>query len=92
MITNIQCPHDRRITLTLDTSEVFPSDPGNGTPAMIYFKQGSTKYSATYNCVMDTGEIENYEVTDRVYTWLDNMADAVDDCIDAGTFAKERAA
>lgn len=47
------------IKLVLDSSEVYPEDPGNGTPAMVYFK----KWSATHGCAMDTGELDGGEYT-----------------------------
>jgi hypothetical protein len=56
---------------------------------MVTFKQGSKEYCASYNCAIDTGEIEYHELNDAAYRWLDNMSDEVDACIDAGTMAWE---
>ena len=39
-------------TLVLDSSEVFPDDPGAGTPAMVY---GPKRYQATYWFALNEG-------------------------------------
>ena len=57
--------------IVFDSTEIFPDDPGNGTPLMVYGPRGS---SATYQCAMDTGEIENdrltQEIPAHVHRWL----------------------
>jgi hypothetical protein len=61
--------------LVLDSSEIYPSDPGNGTPAMVY----CGKRSGTYGCVSDTGVLDDdLEVPAKVMEWLHRMAEAVD--------------
>ncbi len=50
MIKKIQGPN--RLQLVLDSSQIFPDDPGNGTPAMVY-RMGrgvSIAESATFWC------------------------------------------
>ena len=60
--------------LVLDSSEIYPNDPGNGTPAMVY----CGKRSGTYGCVTDTHELDGEEVPGKVMEWLHLMAEAVD--------------
>jgi len=57
--------------LVLDTEEVFPDDPGMGTPALVHWR-GAT---ATYWCAMGTGELDSYrdgiiQITDAQMDWL----------------------
>lgn len=40
----------------LDESEVFPDDPGNGTPALVIAPFG--RGTATYDCACDNGEVD----------------------------------
>lgn len=68
----------RRITgpqgliLTLDASEIFPDDPGNGTPAML----DCGEYSGTFWCAADTGELScgEYELTSAQRRWINEVA------------------
>jgi hypothetical protein len=41
------------IRLELDSAQIFPDDPGQGTPAMIHLGLGS----ATYWCALNEGEV-----------------------------------
>ena len=69
------------ITIELDSRQVFADDPGAGTPALVHVG----KYSATYWCALDTGELDGgeYMLTDRQSAWLDEQIDAVSDFIEA---------
>lgn len=60
--------HGPGIRIELDKTEVFPDDPGAGTPAMVYVGRAS----ATFWCALDTGELwgGNVELTDRQVKWL----------------------
>jgi hypothetical protein len=61
--------------LVLDKSEIFPDDPGQGTPAMVYAPNGD---SATYNCATDTGEIGDYQrIPNSIHNWLLDKEDEV---------------
>lgn len=42
------------LKIVLDRSQVFPDDPGQGTPAMVYSASGA---SATLWCAMSEGEL-----------------------------------
>lgn len=69
------------IRLVLDANEIYPDDPGNGTPAMVYCNQ----YPGTYWCALDTGAIGGgeYVLTDAQYRWLDHHFDLVSEFVDA---------
>jgi hypothetical protein len=68
------------IKIELDASEIFPDDPGNGTPAMVF----CGKHGGTFWCALDTGELGcgDYELTDEQHRWLQSRVDAVNDFID----------
>lgn len=63
--------------LVLDSAEVFPDDPGAGTPALVYCPRGR---ASTYFCAIDTGEVDGFDVPDEVHAWLlsDRVVAAVD--------------
>ena len=70
------------ITLTLDATQIFPNDPGQGTPAMVYTRGGS----ATYWCASDTGTVmdDNWiddELSVAQIKWLHEQAGVVADFI-----------
>ncbi len=78
------------IKVVLDSSEVYPEDPGNGCPAMVSVP---FKGSGTYNCVADNGTVcsnwEEHELTRAQMNWLNSepVASAVNIFVD-GWFAK----
>ena len=53
-------PHG--VALVLDSEQVFPDDPGNGTPAIVYYKQ----CTATYWCALGEGEVQPILMNERV--------------------------
>lgn len=63
-------------TIELDTAEVFPNDPGNGTPAMVYSPKNE---SATYWRACDMGTIgdNDAEIPSRVLNWLNAQEETV---------------
>ena len=63
------------IRLDLDASEVYPRDPGMGTPALLTLASGAT---VTFNCAYDTGEAENESLTQGQSDWLEEIAEDVD--------------
>ena len=72
-------------TLVADRREVFPEDPGNGTPLMVYAPRMAG--SGTLGRVLDTGEIDDtrcalMEVPASVMTWLDEVADTAETWLD----------
>lgn len=69
------------IMVELDASQVYPNDPGAGTPAIVLSHFG---YSATYHCALDNGELENSrgqfkKLTKRQIEWLEKIQDEVDE-------------
>ena len=44
------------LIVELDRSQVFPDDPGNGTPAMVRWRG----FSATYWCAVGEEELHNW--------------------------------
>lgn len=62
------------IRVELDTTEVIPSDPGAGCPAVVYVG----RYSGTLWCALDTGYVDTHTITDRQYRWLDSIFEEAD--------------
>jgi hypothetical protein len=64
-----------RIRVELNRRQVFPNDPGAGTPALVWVDGNS----GTYWCVCDTGELlDGPELTPRELRWLDSIYGEVD--------------
>ena len=68
------------LKLVLDTDKVNRENPGDDTPAMVYYKGGS----ATYTCAVGEGEVlgrygETIEIPERLVAWLDRLSDLVDE-------------
>ncbi len=63
------------LRVELDRSQVFPDDPGNGTPAMCYLGRDS----ATYWCARDVGEIDYQQLTDAQCKWLHDIDDEINE-------------
>lgn len=78
--------------VTLDSREVFPDDPGNGTPAMVKSPSGA---SSTLWCAADTGGLladddSVEEIPLRVLDWLQGPAcDHANDFITAVALLKK---
>ena len=43
------------LTVVFDASEIYPNDPGLGTPVMVYSQQ--ERLSATWHCAVSEGEL-----------------------------------
>lgn len=60
------------VELLLDSAEVFPDDPGNGTPALVYYRGGV----GTYWCACEEGEVQAstkmIRLPRKVVSWLEN--------------------
>lgn len=74
--------HDR-LLVELDKAQVFPDDPGNGTPAMVSTKSG---YSATYWCACGEGLLHRngnfggtVDLTEAEIKWLDDLNGEITD-------------
>lgn len=70
-VSTIVCPADSRYRLVLDPSQIFPDDPGAGTPALI---EGPGGVSGTFHCAYGTGEVEGVQLPDAVYRWVETAA------------------
>lgn len=79
---------NRQIRIELDSEQIFPNDPGQGTPAMVILTEGTRKReiaSATFNCASQEGEIEGYHLDDAQANWLNTQIGVVDDFITRNT-------
>ena len=77
----------RNIKLELDSAEIYPDDPGQGTPAMVEYKGGV----GTLNCVegegyVDGGRKGDISVPQECMDWLasDKVQDEVEAMYEAG--------
>ena len=66
------------LRLVLDSAQIFPDDPGQGTPAMVY--KGNA--SSTYWCACGEGELlgpgcESVALSQTQCNWLDAQEEAV---------------
>ena len=74
-----------KLRVELDTQEVFPDDPGKGTPAVVFFDSDNRKFSstATYWCAIGEGELcnakgEAKQLTEKQLEWLNNLGGEID--------------
>lgn len=67
------------LKVELDKSEVYPDDPGAGAPAIVSVADG--KFSATYWCAINEGELEldGYQLSKRQLDWLYRIEDEIND-------------
>lgn len=67
------------LRVVLDRNEVYPDDPGHGTPALVVLGTAS----ASYWCVLDQGEIDGpgcpVSLSDKQRGWLDSVEEHVDE-------------
>ena len=75
------------LKIELDATEIFPDDPGNGTPALVVHPSGVT---GTFWCVNDTGEIDGLETTPTQRAWLDSCENAVNQWVEIRSAAIKR--
>lgn len=58
------------LKLILDKDEIFPDDPGAGTPAIVECRE----CTATYNCAVGTGELlgnpRTHQLSQAQLEWL----------------------
>ena len=64
-----------KLTLTADKRQVFPDDPGNGTPLMVDY---DGKYYASYNCAVNEGYLHSGDngdkrLSDKQIEWLSSV-------------------
>ena len=71
------------LRLVLDSAQIFPDDPGQGTPAMVYHGNAS----ATYWCACGEGELlgpncEGVPLSYQQNAWLEQQEDMVNEFIE----------
>ena len=78
MIKTINGPKGLRIEL--DSSEIFPDDPGQGTPAIVYYEG----YYASFDCALNSGELDcgSYILTANQMKWLEDKIDNVNEFLE----------
>lgn len=76
--TKITLAHESGWTCVLDRAEVYPDNPGNGTPALVYAP--AQKDSGTFGCAIGEGMAGDARIPSNVYSWLDNLIWLVDLC------------
>lgn len=71
------------IRIELDSAEIFPHDPGAGTPAVVILEDEDGKEAtATFWCALGEGEVSSREagyikLTDEQWNWLSEQEDVV---------------
>lgn len=63
------------VKVEMDTNEIFPNDPGMGTPVMVIVIGGGT---ATWNCAINEGETDEEKLTDEQMKWLNQITPQVE--------------
>ena len=64
------------IKLELDSNEIYPNDPGQGTPALVVMPNGNT---ASYNCAVSEGEtMDGDKLSPAQIAWLEKMESTVE--------------
>lgn len=48
------------LSIQLDADQIFPEDPGQGTPAIVIQRRGKRESTATFACANDTGVLEDH--------------------------------
>lgn len=62
--------------IELDRSEIYPEDPGLGTPALVIDPHG---LSTTFLCAVSTGEMnDGAALPDDIHAWLERSWDEVE--------------
>ena len=64
-----------RARVVCDETQIYPTDPGQGTPTMVYWG----KLSGTFNCCVNEGEIDGQPLPEEVVSWLRDIEELVDD-------------
>lgn len=69
-----------RWKLEADREQVFPDDPGNGTPLLVIAPNGET---GTLQCCLGEGEVsgDGQEIPEKVYRWLEKMEQPASDWV-----------
>ncbi len=71
----------RGLRLELSAKEIYPKDPGMGTPRLVWFKGDSM----TFDCALDNvAELIGctYEQAEWAYNWLNSQSERADAWLD----------
>jgi hypothetical protein len=61
------------LKIELDADEIFPDDPGQGTPILVSLPEGGERYTATYNCAVSENEVDGIYLNDDQIDFLQNL-------------------
>jgi len=75
--------HKHGLRVDFDATEIFPEDPGAGTPVMVW----TCGNSATYNCARHEGEVDTVRLTQQQIDWLWSIEEDVWDWMEKHTLA-----
>lgn len=65
------------LKVELDSDQIFPNDPGQGTPVLVVFANEDT---GTWNCVTTEGQTaDGTRVTPEQSKWLDRITPRVEE-------------
>lgn len=83
MTQTIKSPLVLGLVITLDSKEIYPNDPGQGTPAMVALMSANGKCeldNGTFYCAVETGELSynQTQLSDEQNAWLELQREAVD--------------
>ena len=75
-----------QLRIELDANEIYPNDPGQGTPAMVILMDENCRReldSGTFNCAIGEGELSHNgtQLTEAQREWLYSQKTAVDEFI-----------
>jgi hypothetical protein len=76
------------LSIKLDAKEIYPDDPGQGTPAMVtlYSRTNRELDCGTFHCALCEGELSHNGtvLSEAQVAWLDQHTERVDAFIENG--------
>jgi hypothetical protein len=57
------------LSVRFDSSEIFPHDPGQGTPVLVFLG----KESATFCCALNEGEVDGIRLSQSQIAFLETL-------------------
>lgn len=69
------------LRLELDASQIFPDDPGEGTPRLVCHRKGAT---ASFDCACGEGELDcgEFPLNKAQCAWLHSLCEQADAWLD----------
>lgn len=73
------------LSVVLDSNEIYPDNPGAGTPALVVKRKGDR--TASFDCAADTGELDGgaYLLNAAEAKWLESVRPEVESFIETNT-------